>query len=154
MKGDKERFLEAGMDGYICKSIENDKLEKVLNQCIPHKGEHVSQNLELPSYNNLSAEEMASKIGLNVKHIPILVQSFTDESIGILHGLEEAISTMDYDAIANTAHSIKGSSGNLKFVEMYELAKDIELSAKDKKADFPYAEACASIKKAIESISL
>jgi CheY-like chemotaxis protein len=154
LKGDKERFLEAGMDGYISKPIENDKLEKVLNQFIPHEGENMGQNLELPSYNNLSAEEMASKIGLNVKHIPILVQSFTDESAGIMQQLEEAISAMDYDAIANAAHSIKGSSGNLKFVELYELAKDVELSAKDKKADFPYAEASASIKNAIESISL
>jgi len=154
LKGDKERFLEAGMDGYVSKPIENDKLEEVLNKFIPHEGETVSQNLELPSYANLSAEEMASKIGLNAKHIPILVQSFTDESAGIVEKLEEAIASNNYAEIANTAHSIKGSSGNLKFTEMYELAKDLELSAKDSKADYPYAEACASIKKAIQSISL
>jgi len=114
----------------------------------------MSQNLELPSYDNISAEEMASKIGLNVKHIPILIQSFTDEGTGIIQQLEEAVSVMDYDGIARAAHSIKGSSGNLKFIEMYELAKEVELSAKDKVEGFPYAEACASIKKAIESISL
>lgn len=125
-----------------------------INKFIYNQGENVSQSLELPSYADLSAEEMASKIGLNIKHIPILIQSFTEESTGIMQQLEEAISTMDYDAIVSAAHSIKGSSGNLKFVEIYELAKDIELSAKDKKEDFPYADACASIKKAIESISL
>ncbi len=114
----------------------------------------MSRNLELPSYDNLSAEEMASKIGLNVKHIPILIQSFMDESTGIMQRLEEAIAAMDYDGIVSAAHSIKGSSGNLKFTEMYELAKDVELCAKEKKDDFPYADACASIKKAIESISL
>lgn len=114
----------------------------------------MGQNTELPSYNNLSAEEIAAKIGLNAKHIPILVQSFTDESISIVQKLEQAIESMNYEEIANQAHSIKGSSGNLKFTEMYELAKDVELSAKDKKEDYPYTEACTSIKKAIESISL
>lgn len=154
LKGDKEEFLDAGMDGYIAKPIENVKLEEVLRKFLPHKGDSVSQITELPSYNNISAEEMASKIGLNVKHIPILVQSFIDESAGILEGLEGAIASQDYEAISGFAHSIKGSSGNLKFEELYELAKDMELSAKDKKEDYPYAEACASLKKAIESISL
>jgi len=154
LKGDRERFLEAGMDGYVAKPIENDKLEEVLSKYIPHQGELVSRNVELPSYNNLSAEEMASQIGLNVKHIPILVQSFTDESEKIMVDLEAAVASKNYKDISNYAHSIKGSSGNLKFTEMYELAKDLELSAKDGVEDFPYEEACFSIKKAIESISL
>ena len=154
LKGDREKFLEAGMDGYIAKPIENDKLEEVLSKYIQHQGENVSRNVELPSYNNLSAEEMASQIGLNVKHIPILVQSFTDESEKIMADLEAAIASKNYADISSYAHSIKGSSGNLKFTEMYELAKDLELSAKDGAEDFPYEEACASIKKAIESISL
>lgn len=107
---------------------------------------------ELPNYNNLSAEEMAAKIGLNVKHIPILVQSFTSESKTILDALSLAISKKDYEEMSGAAHSIKGSAGNLKFVEMYELAKEMELSAKDKKEDYPYSEACESLKKAVESI--
>lgn len=97
---------------------------------------------------------MAAKIGLNVKHIPILIESFTDESKGIMEQLENAVNAKDYAAISSAAHSIKGSSGNLKFNEMYELAKEVELSAKAAKEDYPYAEACTSIKKAIESISL
>ena len=114
----------------------------------------MSQNLELPSYANLDAQEMASSIGLNVKHIPILVQSFTDESNGIVDKLISAANNNDFDVIANTAHSIKGSAGNLKFNEMYELAKVVELSAKNKVVDFPYVQAGESIKKAIDSISL
>jgi len=114
----------------------------------------VSQNLELPSYNNISAEQMAAKIGLNVKHIPILVQSFTDESRIIIEQMETAINTKDHNEISNAAHSIKGSAGNLKFDEIYELAKEVELSAKAGKEDYPYGEACMSLKKSIESISL
>ena len=113
----------------------------------------MSQNIALPSYANISAEEMAAKIGLNVKHIPILVQSFTDESQGILEKLESAVASRNYEDIASFAHSIKGSAGNLKFEEMYELAKAMELSAKEKKEDFEYAGACESLKGAIGSIS-
>ncbi len=114
----------------------------------------MSQNTQLPSYANLSAEEMAAKIGLNVKHIPILVQSFQEESKGLIEKLEAAIADKDYKEISHVVHSIKGSSGNLKFNEMYELSRDVELSAKDAKEDYPYVEACESIKTAINSISL
>ena len=114
----------------------------------------MGQNLELPSYNNISAEEMAAKIGLNVKHIPILVQSFTEESKILLKQLETAIHAKDYTEVGNVAHSIKGSSGNLKFDEMYELAKALEHSAKTVDKEYPYLPAYESLKKAIESISL
>ncbi len=154
LKEDRERFLAAGMDGYIAKPIESAKLEEVLSEFIPSRGEKVSQKLQLPSYANISAEEMASKIGLNVKHIPILVQSFIKESQGLIEQLEAAIAAKDYDRISNVSHSIKGSSGNLKFTEMYELAKEMELSAKDRKEDYCYADACESIKTAIGTISL
>jgi HPt (histidine-containing phosphotransfer) domain-containing protein len=110
--------------------------------------------MELPSYANIDAEDMAAKIGLNVKHIPILVQSFLDEGATIMTQMTAAINDNDYEKISLTAHSIKGSAGNLKFDAIYELAKEIELSAKDAKDAYPYAEACESLKKAIDSISL
>lgn len=114
----------------------------------------MSLKLELPSYGHIDAEEMAAKIGLNVKHIPILVQSFVDESTQIIASLETAIVQKDYTEIGNTAHSIKGSAGNLKFDEMYELAKEIELTAKEAKEDYPYEAACVSLKNAILSIKI
>jgi HPt (histidine-containing phosphotransfer) domain-containing protein len=114
----------------------------------------MSEKLQLPSYDNINAEEMAAKIGLNAKHIPILIQSFTDESTQIIASLESAISQKDYTEIGNTAHSIKGSAGNLKFDEMYELAKEVELSAKAGKEDYPYEAACTSLKNAILSIKI
>lgn len=110
--------------------------------------------MELPSYANIDAEGMAAKIGLNVKHIPILIESFLNEGSTIMTQMTEAISTKDYENISLTAHSIKGSAGNLKFDAIYDLAKEVELSAKDMKSDYPYEEACESLKKAIDSISL
>lgn len=118
------------------------------------QGKKMSQKLELPNYGSINAEEMATKIGLNVKHIPILVENFISESIQIIASLEAAIAQKDYTEIGNTAHSIKGSAGNLKFDEMYDLAKEVEFSAKGEKEDYPYQAACVSLKNAILSIKI
>ena len=109
---------------------------------------------ELPSYANLNADDLAAKIGLNVKHIPILIQSFTQESATILENLQKAITEKDYEQIAQHAHSIKGSAGNLKFDDVYELAKEVEASANDKNDSFPYSEAYELLNTSIKSISL
>jgi len=37
LKGDKERFLDKGMDQYISKPIKLDEIDKILNQYFPHK---------------------------------------------------------------------------------------------------------------------
>ena len=106
-----------------------------------------------PDYSNLNFEEMAASIGLKPKHIPILVMSFTDESKTILEALKTAISEKNFSEIQHHAHSIKGSSGNLKFNELYEMAKAMEFAGKDQDASFPYDEAFEAIEKGVSTIS-
>ena len=89
-------------------------------------------------------------------------QTFIEESDEGLDVLESGLLALDsgsaddevIHAVFRAAHSIKGSSGNLKFNEMYELSRDLELSAKEQNADYPYEEAAQSLQKAIDSISL
>ncbi len=103
-------------------------------------------------YSNINFEEMAASIGLKVKHMPMLIGSFLEESGSIVGALEDAIISNDFDAIKSHAHSIKGSAGNLKFNEIYEMARDMELSASDSLADFDYKAHLQAIKEAIATI--
>lgn len=107
-----------------------------------------------PDYSNLNFEEMAASIGLKPKHIPVLVMSFTEESKTIMQELRKAIDEKNYPEIQHHAHSIKGSAGNLKFTELYDMAKEMEFAGKDANADFAYDEAYAAIEAGINSIAL
>ena len=106
-----------------------------------------------PDYSNLNHEEMAASIGLKPKHIPMLIGSFLDESKTIMSTLENAIENKNYAEIKSSAHSIKGSAGNLKFTEIYEMAKEIELSGAEADANFDYKSSFDAIIKAISTIS-
>ena len=105
-----------------------------------------------PDYSNLNHEEMATSIGLKPKHIPMLIGSFLDESKGIMSSLESAIDAKNYTEIKSFAHSIKGSAGNLKFNEIYEMAKEVELSGAAADANFDYKSYFDAINKAILTI--
>ena len=103
-------------------------------------------------YSSLNFDEMAASIGLKAKHIPMLVGSFLDESNSIMNSLQDAVDANDFEAIKSHAHSIKGSAGNLKFNEVYEMAREMELSAGASKSDFNYSEYLKAIKEAIATI--
>lgn len=107
-----------------------------------------------PDYSILNHEEMAASIGLKAKHIPMLIGSFLEESSGIITKLESAVSSADYSTIKSAAHSIKGSAGNLRFTDVYEMAREMELSAADANASFDYTGYLAAIKKAIKTINI
>jgi len=107
-----------------------------------------------PDYSNINPEEMAAAIGLKAKHIPLLVGSFLDESTPILQNLEDAISSKNYTDIKSFAHSIKGSAGNLRFNEIYEMAREIELAGAQESADFDYDGYFVAIKTAISTIKV
>ena len=109
--------------------------------------------MDVPNYSNLNAELMATKIGLKPKHIPMLVGSFVDESHTILSALKAAIDSMDFDAIQMQAHSIKGSSGNLRFTELSNMAKEMEYAAANADETFEYREYFNAIKDAISTIN-
>ena len=103
-------------------------------------------------YSDLNFEEMASSIGLKPKHIPMLIGSFLEESESILESLNNAIESKDYDAIKANAHSIKGSAGNLKFTEVYEMTREMELSASESNENFDYKAYLAAVLSAIATI--
>jgi len=89
-------------------------------------------------YSNLDHIEMAMEIGLKAKHMPMLISSFIEESASVMEKLRNSIELKDFDNIRAYAHSLKGSTGNLKLNELYEMAKEIEISAMESKSDFDY----------------
>jgi HPt (histidine-containing phosphotransfer) domain-containing protein len=103
-------------------------------------------------YSNLNHEEMAKTIGLKSKYVPMLLASFMEESTPMLRELKSDIDSNDFTKIASHAHSIKGSAGNLRLNEVYEMAKEMELSAKASDATFEYQIHLNAIAMAIKTI--
>ena len=105
-----------------------------------------------PDYSSLDQEKMASLIGLKVKHIPLLINSFLEESTKIISKLELAIESADYETIRLNAHSLKGSSANLKFDDIFNMALSMEMASKENDVNFDYIGYLKAIKDAISTI--
>ncbi|MDT8338165.1 MAG: Hpt domain-containing protein [Sulfurimonas sp.] len=105
-------------------------------------------------YSDLDYDNLALSIGIKNRYIPMIMESFLKETDSILEALEESIESKDYDKIRLNAHAIKGSAGNIKFNEIYEMAMEIESEAAKKNNEFDYKLYFDAIKNAVGTISL
>jgi len=112
MKGDRERCLAAGMDGYITKPIRFSDIEQTLSglassPVAPVKAEIVAET----AFWNKS--EALDRIGGDEELLQELCQIFLDESPKLLQKVQQAVTAGDADAVMRAAHSLKGESSYL-----------------------------------------
>ena len=74
----------------------------------------------------MDIKALAENLGLEEDEYLELADLLVDTGMVDLSKMESAIREGDTDTAAKAAHSIKGASGNLGIMDMYELAKTIE----------------------------
>ena len=80
-------------------------------------------------------KELAENLGLEEDEFLELVELFIEKGSSDLDMLQSALDQGDTEKILEAAHSIKGASGNLGFMEIYEVAKSVEMNARQQIVD-------------------
>lgn len=101
LTGDRERFLAAGMDGYLSKPIDVKRLAATLRQA---EG-------ALPTLDIGQIDRMVDGMGLNGRiDLADLVTAFAEQSLDLLAELEAAMADARLPEVARLAHALKGSA--------------------------------------------
>lgn len=116
MKGDRERCLEAGMDGYVAKPIRAADLATAIRQVFHDETTEGAIDGSALLVNLDDDRELLRK----------LVDTFTAESHDQLARISRAIERRDSEALRLTAHSVKGSLGNFVATRACQLAQELE----------------------------
>jgi len=75
-------------------------------------------------------EEMGARLGLDKEEFMELVNIFVASAEEDIQKLNDALGVNDSKAASEAAHSLKGSSGNLGFLKIADLAAKIEQNAR------------------------
>ncbi len=136
VKGDRERCLEAGMDEYVSKPIDSDKLfeaiEKLANA--PDVPKSVAADSVMVD-NTLLLEAFDG----DWNFFKEVVDIFLDDYPRLLDDLRKSFTGGDCDMFMRSAHSLKGMLRNFRAEIAAEVAYDLE--KKGKKADLNGAQA-------------
>jgi histidine phosphotransfer protein HptB len=75
--------------------------------------------------------ELAARLGLDEDEFVELVRLFIQTCTSDAQKLLKAIEQENIEESVKSAHTIKGSSGNMGFTEIYEVAKNVEQNARE-----------------------
>jgi len=113
MKGDRERCLDAGMDGYVSKPVQSKLLYDTIESMTGSQTDagslpqiSVSPRVEGKAVN---IDEILDRLGGNVSLLQSVVALFEEDSPGQMARIQDAIRNGDAQALMAAAHNLKGS---------------------------------------------
>jgi len=136
LRGDREKCLEAGMDGYISKPVKIPELVKAIHQIIPEK----------KSMNDALAENSVFEGGIDLNAIlesfngdsdwcKEIFNLFVEKCPDYLETIRTAISENDSKKLKIAAHSFRSTVSYFKASSIIELVLTLELMGKEGKLE-------------------
>ena len=136
MKGDRERYLAGGMDGYISKPINSVELEQVIQSVVAKFAPEISaavamsENIQEPRPMGLEETQILARFDGDLELARELARMFIEECPKYLNDMHEAVRAGDAHALQHSAHTFKGSVGNFSTVGAHESALKLEMLGK------------------------
>jgi len=137
MQGDRERCLEAGMDGYLSKPIDVDELIAVVERHA--EGEAVPSTApptEPPATRAVFDERAAlAYTGGDRRLLAEVVKLFRADCAPSLRRIDRAIARRDAEALRMAAHRLKGAIATVGAPASRQVAADLEDTARTRNFD-------------------
>ena len=132
MRGDKERCLASGMDGYLSKPIHPDGLFAEIERCLAAAG----RNSEMTE-NSQESREQIDRVSLlervegDQELLSEMIHIFQDDAPNLLTAMGDALQSGDMAVLERSAHSLKGAASNLSAKSTAAAALQLENDAKN-----------------------
>jgi CheY-like chemotaxis protein len=139
LKGDREKYLAAGMDGYVSKPIRTDLLRSEIARVMKIRGNRV-QSSEVPdealamkktNAKSLDREELLNRVEHDEELAREILEIFQTDSAANRGLLRAAVEACQLDDIRNHAHAFKGMLANLAAGPAMAAAAHLETLAKE-----------------------
>jgi len=131
MKGDRERCISAGMDGYLTKPICPRELDEALDRNLEHLFAPSSYPGVLDGrLNAVNAAELLERFDGDASFLPELIEIFRHDYPRQLNAMRAAVSRHDAPEFAKCCHMLKGATSNLAATQALAITRVLEDRAK------------------------
>ncbi|MCK4494605.1 MAG: response regulator [Methylococcales bacterium] len=163
----RDKCLQVGMNDYVSKPFRIHKLLKILERIISSQREEISEEvIENAEFIRIKAiQPFACLSGIDIDLVlerisgktlllKKLLFSFAKDFSNITDRIEDAFIMDNQDEAQRLIHSLKGVSGNLSALPLYDASKQLEKAIIDEPENFPTAliECDQALKQLVNSI--
>ena len=139
MTGDKERCLDAGMDDYLSKPLQVDKMLEAIARLVPNGpgAENIPSAEEACPAETIfgaetifDAETALDRTGDDPELLEEILSLFRDQLVPTQKNIRSALAGCDGPALERAAHSLKGAAANVSAEEVRAAAAALEDAAR------------------------
>jgi two-component system sensor histidine kinase/response regulator len=124
LKGDRERCLATGADGYVSKPIKPSELFKEIETIMVRRCFDVVA-ADMP----VGLGDLLARVGGDPQLLREVIGLFLEDCPRLVAAIREGLAAGDTEAVHRAAHALKGSAGNFDATDVTALAQRLEARA-------------------------
>ena len=150
MASDRQRFLEAGMDDYLAKPIDEEALVRVLSRWLPtvHAGTPTPATPAVAEFvlPGIDVAQALSRVSQNVDLLRRLVVQLRERHALAAERIGEWARNGEWQAALDAAHTLKGAAATLAATRIARAAAQVESELREHAVPASLAELDAALK--------
>jgi CheY-like chemotaxis protein len=136
MRGDKEKYLAGGMDGYVSKPIQPSNLFAELDRCVgsPERSAAMVEPTQGPR-EKIDRASLLQRVEGDQELLAEMIHLFQEDWPVLVSAMHSALESGDMAVLERSAHSLKGAAGNFSASVTALAALQLEKDARNKDAE-------------------
>jgi len=140
LKGDKEKCIQSGMNGYLTKPVKQDSMMQAITSALNDHTKHQAPVLppDLTATSDsipvLDTKKALKDLGLTPEIYHRILENFIANNQEMNAKISSAVHQKQLDILTEIFHTLKGSSGNIGGYRTEEYAKNLEQLLRGKKS--------------------
>jgi len=155
MAGDADKFLDAGMDGYVSKPIQSSilraEIDRLTHITINQEDSNMNKAIHSSEAASVNLHELLARVDNDRELLCDLLSIFKREFPGHLQALQNAVARNDATQVAGVSHMLKGMLSNLAVTKAATSAARLEQLARAEQIP-PMRDALAAFEQDVQGL--